>query len=57
MDKELFGIVFLVVFFFGGLRWSAHNSDTKQRECRIELAKAKELKLDPANILLICEGK
>lgn len=55
MNNELFGIVFFVVFFFGGLGWLAHNSDTKQRECRIELAK--ELKLDPANILLICEGK
>ncbi len=55
MDKELFGIVFAIVFFFGGIGFLAFNSETKQRECRIELAK--ELKIDSANILLICQGK
>lgn len=50
-------IVAIVAFFilFGGLAGIATHTENKQRECRMELAK--ELKLDSANILLICEGK
>lgn len=54
MDEAIL-VIGAIFLFFGMILGVATHSETKQRECRIELAK--ELKLDPANILLICEGK
>lgn len=52
---ELGVVVLVLLFLFGGLGFGSYQEGIAKRECRMALAK--ELKLDTANILLICEGK